>query len=118
MSSLFNASELFDDIQEHIAYRGNSDTVNLLWTGHLAALAYGESLGWDEFFALLTVLKPVGREEVGELFSKFMDTTETNGETDFFNMLIDVIKADDTGYPAGRDAAIAEMERILGRPKA
>ena len=53
---------------EHVAYRNNSDTVNLLWAGYLAALMVEGHLGIDEYHELNRMLKDVGRDELRELF--------------------------------------------------
>ena len=122
MSGFFNAGDITEQILEHISHRGNTDTVNLIWTGYVAALMYGDSLDVDEFFSLLTVLKPVGRDELRELFSKFLDETEVNdGASDFFTMFIDVFKKvakeDGAVPPEECDTAVAVMRQILGMPQ-
>jgi hypothetical protein len=68
MAGTFNVKGLSEIMKEQIAYRGNSDTINLLWAGYLAALAVEGHLSDDEYHALSGSLKDVGREEIGQLF--------------------------------------------------
>ena len=56
---------------EQISHRANSDTMNLLWAGYLAALAVEGHLTDDQYHELNSKLKDVGREELRELFIGF-----------------------------------------------
>ena len=53
---------------EHIAHRKNTDVVNLLWAGYLAALMVEGHLSANDYHDLNALLKDVGREELRELF--------------------------------------------------
>ena len=68
MTKKVDLEDLAQSIKEHIAFRGNSDTVNLLWAGYLAALMIEGYLSPDEYHDLNDTLKNVGREELGEIF--------------------------------------------------
>jgi hypothetical protein len=59
---------LRQSMMEHVAYRKNSDTVNLLWAGYLAALMVEGHLATNDYHDLNNSLKDVGREELRELF--------------------------------------------------
>jgi glucose-6-phosphate dehydrogenase assembly protein OpcA len=67
MSGTFDAKSLGEIMREHISYRGNSDNVNLLWAGYLAALSVEGHLTDSEYHELNNSLKDVGREELREL---------------------------------------------------
>lgn len=68
MSNMSIVDSLAQEIQQHIAYRGDSDTVHLLWQGYLLAYLVGGRLKFGEFTALYGTLKDVGREEFTELY--------------------------------------------------
>jgi hypothetical protein len=70
MSGIFTVGGLSEQIREHIAHRGNSDTVNVLWAGHLLALLAFGGLEIGEFEELYGLLKDVGREELVELYMR------------------------------------------------
>jgi hypothetical protein len=55
-------------MMEHVAHRLNSDVVNLLWAGYLAALMVEGHLETNDYHDLNNLLKDVGREELRELF--------------------------------------------------
>lgn len=55
-------------MHEHIAYRKNSDVVNLLWAGYLASLMVEGHSSRDDYHELNSSLKDVGRDELRELF--------------------------------------------------
>ena len=59
---------LRQNMLEHIAYRKNSDTVNLLWSGYLAALLVEGHITPGEYHDLRIQLKVVGEDELKELF--------------------------------------------------
>ncbi len=63
-----DVNELAKSMKEHIELRGNSDVVNLLWAGYLAALMIEGFLSADEYHDLNDTLKDVGREELREIF--------------------------------------------------
>ena len=115
MSDYFNVADIAGQIEEHIAYRGNTDAISLLWRGHLAALFYGESLDFDEFFELLALLKPVGREELRELYSKFVDINELpSGTSQLFDALTGLVINEAADDPEVRDPIVALFEHVFG----
>lgn len=63
-------------MREHIAFRGNSDTVNLLYAGYLAGLMIEGRFAPDDYHDLNDTLKDVGREELGELFTGYPGQVE------------------------------------------
>jgi hypothetical protein len=67
-SKPIDVKSLEQSMKEHIAYRGNSDVVNLLWAGYLAALMIEGHLSADEYHDLNDMLKDVGRAELREIF--------------------------------------------------
>ena len=113
MSGDFTVADITEQIEEHIAHRGNTDTISLLWRGHLAALFYGDSLDFDEFLELLILLKPVGREELNELFSKLMNDPKDRAKG-LFKMFADYVEKEGADDPVGRDALIMVMEHVFG----
>ena len=54
-------------ICEHVAYRHNSDIVNAVWAGYLAALLVEGLISSEVYHDLNRTLKNVGREEQREL---------------------------------------------------
>lgn len=68
MTKKVDAKELAQAIREHIAYRANSDNVNLLWAGYLAALMVEGLLSADEYHDINDTLKNIGRDELQEIF--------------------------------------------------
>lgn len=67
MTETFDAAGLGEIMMEQIAYRGDSETINLLWAGYLAALAVEGRPTDSECHELNGKLKDVGREELQEL---------------------------------------------------
>lgn len=61
-------AEISQIMHQHIADRGNSDTVNLIWAGFLAGLMVQGYFEPDDYHDLNDKLKNVGRDELGELF--------------------------------------------------
>lgn len=68
MRSKPTKQELINRIQAHLAYRENSDTVNLLWKGYLAALMEWGGLGPDDYHDLDDLLKEAAEDELREIF--------------------------------------------------
>jgi hypothetical protein len=68
MSKILEVSDLERIMLQHIAERGNSDAVNLIWAGFLAGLQIQSYFDPDQYHDLNDQLKDVGREELGELF--------------------------------------------------
>ncbi len=63
--------ELRDRIMRHIEHRKNSDAGNLLWAGYLAACLEWRLLSIAEYDDLRVLLKPVGEDELREIFLGF-----------------------------------------------
>jgi hypothetical protein len=55
-------------LKEHLEYRKNSDAVNLLWSGYIAALLVEGSITISDYDCLSGHLKDVAPEELRELF--------------------------------------------------
>ncbi|MFA5951346.1 MAG: hypothetical protein WC807_13785 [Hyphomicrobium sp.] len=68
--------ELRKRMQEHLAYRKDSDVVHLLWKGYLAALMEWGVLEGGDYHELNGVLKEVGEDELREIFLGFPDEEE------------------------------------------
>jgi hypothetical protein len=68
MKNEADVAGLTQSMLEHVAFRNNSDTVNLLWAGYLAALMVEGHLDTNKYHELNCMLKDVGREELRELF--------------------------------------------------
>jgi hypothetical protein len=58
-------------MQEHLAYRKDSDVIHLLWKGYLAALMEAGAFQPDEYHDLNDMLKEVGEVERREIFVGF-----------------------------------------------
>ena len=52
----------------HIAFRGNSEAVNLLWKGYLAALMEWGFFEPDDYHELNEMLSDAGEQERREIF--------------------------------------------------
>lgn len=65
-------------IAEHIAHRQNSDIVNAMWAGYLAALLVEGLLSPNEYHDLNSTLKNVGREELRELLIGYPGQFDAN----------------------------------------
>ena len=63
-----NFEEFLTRIPRHLEHRNNSNTINLIWHGYLAALMEWGFLQPDEYSQLQTLLKDVGRDEIQEVF--------------------------------------------------
>jgi hypothetical protein len=59
--------DLAQTMRQHIADRGNSDTVNLLWAGFLAGMQIQSCFEPDDYHDLNDILKDVGKDELGEI---------------------------------------------------
>ena len=68
MAELPTKEEIEKRMTAHLEHRGNSDTVNLLWKGYLAALMDWGVLRPDDYHDLNDLLNDVGEEERRELF--------------------------------------------------
>jgi hypothetical protein len=58
-------------LKEHVEYRKNSDAVNLLWAGYIAALVVEGCISIGDYDRLSGHLKDVAPEELRELFSGY-----------------------------------------------
>ena len=59
---------LRERFRAHVAFHENSDTVNLLWKGYLAALMEWGYFTPDDYHELNNMLKEVGEDERREIF--------------------------------------------------
>ena len=60
--------ELLSRIREHLIHRHNNDACNLLWAGYLAACIEWGLLSPDDYHDVRELLKPVGADELREIF--------------------------------------------------
>lgn len=71
MASKPKKDSLRERMLAHIDHHQNSDTVNLIWKGYLAALMEWGPLQPDEYYELNGLLPDVGETERRELFLGF-----------------------------------------------
>lgn len=76
MPSLPTKAELVDRITTHLSRRENSEVVNLLWKGYLAALLEWGLLEVGDYDDLKELVSDVGQEELREIFLGFPEEHE------------------------------------------
>jgi hypothetical protein len=68
MNQKLQKSELQERMREHIAFHKNSEIINLIWKGYLAALTEYGLIGVDDYHDLNEMLSDIGETERREIF--------------------------------------------------